>query len=105
MMDGALLMNLTAFAMDFKDAHYSQIVGSAAITNSLDYQHNGLEGQMKLFLSESTSIDFNFLALDSTIGDGEKLFNPLNPNGASEIREIPSDCASIPVIAPTKPWS
>jgi len=85
MMDGALLMNLTAFTMDFKDAHYSQIVGSAAITNSLDYQHNGLEGQMKLFLSESTSIDFNFLALDSTIGDGEKLFNPLNPNGASEI--------------------
>lgn len=85
MMDGALLMNLTAFTMDFKDAHYSQIVGSAAITNSLDYQHNGLEGQMKLFLSESTSIDFNFLALDSIIGDGEKLFNPLNPNGASEI--------------------
>jgi len=85
MMDGALLMNLTAFTMDFKDAHYSQVVGSAAITNSIDYQHNGLEGQMKLFLSESTSIDFNFLALDSTIGDGEKLFNPLNPNGASEI--------------------
>ena len=88
MLDGALLMNLTAFAMDFKDAHYSQVVGSAAITNSLDYQHNGLEGQMKLFLSESTSVDFNFLALDSTIGDGEKLFNPLNPNGASEILDI-----------------
>ena len=98
MMDGALLMNLTAFTMDFKDAHYSQIVGSAAITNSLDYQHNGLEGQMKLFLSESTSIDFNFLALDSTIGDGEKLFNPLNPNGASEILDtyslvVPADIA------------
>lgn len=88
MMDGALLMNLTAFTMDFKDAHYSQVVGSAAITNSIDYQHNGLEGQMKLFLSESTSVDFNFLALDSTIGDGEKLFNPLNPNGASEVLDI-----------------
>lgn len=88
MMDGALLMNLTAFSMDFKDAHYSQIVGSAAITNSIDYQHNGLEGQMKLFLSESTSVDLNFLALDSTIGDGESLFNPLNPNGASEILDI-----------------
>ena len=100
MMDGALLMNLTAFTMDFKDAHYSQVVGSAAITNSIDYQHNGLEGQMKLFLSESTSIDFNFLALDSTIGDGEKLFNPLNPNGASEILDtyslvVPGDVARL----------
>jgi len=85
LMDGALLMNLTAFNYDFKDAHYSQVVGSAAITNSIDYTHTGLEGQMKLFLSADTSIDFNFLALDSTIGAGEKLFNPLNPNGATEI--------------------
>ena len=31
------------------DAHNSDfVVGSAAITNSIDYQHNGLEGQMKL---------------------------------------------------------
>ena len=85
LMDGALLMNLTAFNYDFKDAHYSQVVGSAAITNSIDYTHTGLEGQMKLFLSPDTSVDFNFLALDSTIGAGEALFNPLNPNGASEI--------------------
>ena len=88
LMDGALLMNLTAFSMDFQDAHYSQVVGSAAITNSLDYTHKGVEGQMKLFLSDSTSIDFNFLALDSTIGDGESLFNPLNPNGASQLLDV-----------------
>ena len=88
LMDGALLMNLTAFSYDFKDAHYSQVVGSAAITNSIDYTHTGLEGQMKLFLSADTSIDFNFLALDSTIGAGEALFNPLNPNGASEILDV-----------------
>lgn len=88
LMDGALLMNLTAFSYDFKDAHYSQVVGSAAITNSIDYTHDGLEGQMKLFLSENTSIDFNFLALDSKIGEGEKLFNPLNPNGATSIHDI-----------------
>ena len=43
-------MNLTAFSYDFKDAHYSQVVGSAAITNSIDYTHDGLEGQMKLLL-------------------------------------------------------
>jgi len=88
LMDGALLMNLTAFNYDFKDAHYSQVVGSAAITNSIDYTHTGLEGQMKLFLSADTSIDFNFLALDSTIGAGEKLFNPLNPNGASQLLDV-----------------
>ena len=88
LMDGALLMNLTAFNYDFKDAHYSQVVGSAAITNSIDYTHTGLEGQMKLFLSADTSIDFNFLALDSTIGAGEKLFNPLNPNGATQLLDV-----------------
>ena len=88
LMDGALLMNLTAFSYDFKDAHYSQVVGSAAITNSIDYTHDGLEGQMKLFLSENTSIDFNFLALDSKIGEGEALFNPLNPNNATRIDDI-----------------
>jgi len=88
LMDGALLMNLTAFNYDFKDAHYSQVVGSAAITNSIDYTHTGLEGQMKLFLSPDTSIDFNFLALDSTIGAGEKLFNPLNPNGATQLLDV-----------------
>jgi len=43
---------------------------------------------MKLFLSADTSIDFNFLALDSTIGAGEKLFNPLNPNGASQLLDV-----------------
>ena len=52
LMDGALLMNLTAYSYDFKDAHYLQVVGSAAITNSIDYTHTGLEGQMKWFLSE-----------------------------------------------------
>ena len=88
LMDGTLLMNLTAFNYDFTDAHYSQVVGSAAITNSIDYTHTGLEGQMKLFLSADTSIDFNFLALDSTIGAGEKLFNPLNPNGASQLLDV-----------------
>jgi len=88
LMDGRMLMNLTAFSMEFQDAHTSQVVGSAAITNSLDYTHNGLEGQMRFFVNEATSIDFNFLALDSTIDDGEELFNPLNPNGASEILDI-----------------
>ena len=88
LMDGRLLMNLTAFSMEFKDAHTSQVVGSAAITNSLDYTHNGLEGQMKFFVTEATSIDFNFLALDSTIDEGESLFNPLNPNGATDILDI-----------------
>jgi hypothetical protein len=87
-MDGRLLMNLTAFSMEFKDAHTSQVVGSAAITNSLDYTHNGLEGQMKFYVTEATSIDFNFLALDSTIDEGESLFNPLNPNGATEILDF-----------------
>ena len=87
-MDGRLLMNLTAFSYDFKDAHYSQVVGSAAITNSIDYTHEGLEGQMKFFLTEDTSIDFNFLSLDSKIGEGEALFNPLNPNGATRIDDV-----------------
>jgi hypothetical protein len=54
----------------------------------LDYTHNGLEGQMKFFVTEATSIDFNFLALDSTINEGESLFNPLNPNGATDILDI-----------------
>lgn len=88
LMDGRFLMNLTAFSYDFKDAHYSQVVGSAAITNSIDYTHEGLEGQMKFFLTEDTSVDFNFLSLDSQIGAGEALFNPLNPNGATEILDI-----------------
>lgn len=88
LMDGRLLMNLTAFSMEFQDAHTSQVVGSAAITNSLDYTHNGLEGQMKFFVTEATSIDFNFMALDSTIDEGESLFNPLNPNGATEILDV-----------------
>jgi outer membrane receptor protein involved in Fe transport len=88
LMDGRLLMNLTAFSMEFQDAHTSQVVGSAAITNSLDYTHNGLEGQMKFFVTEATSIDFNFLALDSTIDEGESLFNPLNPNNATQILDV-----------------
>ena len=88
LMDGRLLMNLTAFSMEFQDAHTSQVVGSAAITNSLDYTHNGFEGQMKFFVTEATSIDFNFLALDSTIDEGESLFNPLNPNGATQILDV-----------------
>ena len=85
LMDGKMLLNATLFDMSFENSHWSQVVGSAAITNTLDFNHRGFEAQMRYFVTPDTSIDVNMLALDSKIADGETLFNPLNPNNASAI--------------------
>ena len=79
---GRVLMNATLFQHDAKDANNSMICGVSAITNTIDYVHNGLEIQSKFLLSENTSIDFNAFALDSEIGD-ESLYDPANPFGLS----------------------
>jgi outer membrane receptor protein involved in Fe transport len=85
---GRVLLNATLFQADFKDAHNSMIYGLSAITNTLDYTHTGLEVQSRYLLGENTSLDINLFALDSEIGSGQALYDPINPFGLTSNDQV-----------------
>ena len=85
---GRVLLNATVFQADFDDAHNSMIYGLSAITNTIDYTHTGLELQSRFLLGENTSLDFNLFALDSEIGSGQALYDPINPFGLTSNDQV-----------------
>ena len=86
--DGRVLLNATLFQADFDDAHNSMIYGLSAITNTIDYTHTGLELQSRFLLGDNTSLDFNLFALDSEIGSGQALYDPINPFGLTSNDQV-----------------
>jgi outer membrane receptor protein involved in Fe transport len=83
LMDGALLFNAAYFQNTTDGMLISSIVEAGSKNNNVDADINGFEGNAILFLSETTRLDFSWLAVKSEIGDFA-LVNPLNPNGATQ---------------------
>ena len=82
LLDGAMLLNATAFLNDTKGMLISSIVEAGSKNNNVDAEVKGFEGNMIMFLSETVRFDFNWLAVKSEIGSFS-LINPLNPFNAS----------------------
>lgn len=84
LMDGRMLLNATLFEMDVTNGQIGLIYNAGAVNKTFDYVNTGLEGQMKFFISDNTELDFNWLALESEMGEALQ-DNPLNPNQASVV--------------------
>ena len=84
LMDGRMLLNATLFEMDVTNGQIGLIYNAGAVNKTFDYVNTGIEGQMKFFISDNTELDFNWLALESEMGEALQ-DNPLNPNQASVV--------------------
>ena len=79
LMDGAMLLNMNVFRNDNKGMLVAAIVDDASINYNLDAEITGFEGNMNVFLSENTSVMFNWLAIDNEVTSDTSLINYLNP--------------------------
>jgi outer membrane receptor protein involved in Fe transport len=84
LMDGALLFNAAYYQNTTDGMLISSIVEAGSKNNNVDAEIEGFEGNAILFLSETTRLDFSWLAVETEIGDFA-LVNPLNPNGATQL--------------------
>ena len=88
-LDGAMLLNAAYFQNTTDGMLISSIVNAGSKNVNTDAEINGLEGNMVLFLSETTSIDVTLLMVESEITDLQ-LINPVNINNASSRALLPA---------------
>ena len=78
------LLNATYFDNTTDGMLISSIVNAGSKNNNVDAEIQGFEGNMVLFLSESTRLDATWLFVDSEIKDFS-LIDPFNINNATAI--------------------
>ena len=88
LMDGAMLLNMNIFRNDNKGMLVAAIVDDASINYNLDAEITGFEGMMNVFLSENTSVMFNWLALTNEVTSDTSLINYLNPIPALKVADL-----------------
>jgi hypothetical protein len=64
------------------------IVDDASINYNLDAEITGFEGSMNVFLSENTSVLFNWLAITNEVTSDTALINYLNPIPALKVADL-----------------
>ena len=82
LMDGAMLLNMNIFQNDNSGMLLAAIVDDASINYNVDAEITGFEGNMSVFLSETTNVSFNWLALDNEITSDTNIINYLDPMGS-----------------------
>ena len=87
-LDGAMLLNAAYFQNTTDGMLISSIVNAGSRNVNTDAEISGLEGNMVLFLSETTSIDVTMLMAESEITD-LTLINPVNINNATSRTLLP----------------
>ncbi len=85
LMDGAMLLNMNIFQNDNSGMLLAAIVDDASINYNVDAEITGFEGNMSVFLSETTNLTFNWLALDNEITSDTSLINYMNPMGTAPL--------------------
>jgi hypothetical protein len=88
LMDGAMLLNMNIFKNDNKGMLVAAIVDDASINYNLDAEITGFEGSMNVFLSENTSVLFNWLAITNEVTSDTALINYLNPIPALKVADL-----------------
>ena len=87
-LDGAMLLNAAYFQNTTDGMLISSIVNAGSKNVNTDAEISGLEGNMVLFLSETTSIDMTLLSVESEITE-LSLINPVNINNATARALLP----------------
>ena len=88
-LDGAMLLNAAYFQNTTDGMLISSIVNAGSRNVNTDAEVSGLEGNMVMFLSETTSIDVTMLMTESEITD-LTLINPTNINNATARANLPA---------------
>ena len=88
-LDGAMLLNAALFQNKTDGMLISSIVNAGSRNVNTDAEVSGLEGNMLLYLSETTSIDVTLLSVESEITD-LTLINPTNINNATARAALPA---------------
>ena len=82
LMDGAMLLNMNIFRNDNKGMLLAAIVDDASINYNVDAEITGFEGNLSVFLTETTNLSFNWLLIDNEITSDTSIINYMNPLGA-----------------------
>jgi outer membrane receptor protein involved in Fe transport len=82
LMDGAMLLNMNIFRNDNKGMLLAAIVDDASINYNVDAEITGFEGNLSVFLTETTNLSFNWLLIDNEITSDTRIINYMNPLGA-----------------------
>ena len=81
LMDGAMLLNMNIFRNDNKGMLLAAIVDDASINYNVDAEITGFEGNLSVFLTETTNLSFNWLLIDNEITSDTSIINYMNPLG------------------------
>jgi len=85
LLDGAMLLNMNLYRNDNEGMLLATIRDTQSFNNNVDAEINGFEGQMNVFLSETTQLEFSWLAVDAEITDAPATINYLNPWNANSV--------------------
>ena len=88
-LDGAMLLNAAYFQNTTDGMLISSIVNAGSRNVNTDAEVSGLEGNMVLFLNETTSVDVTLLKAESEI-TSLSLINPTNINNATSRTMLPA---------------
>ena len=89
LMDGALLLNISAYSNDYEGLQLSKIVERASLNDNADATIEGIEAEFTFFLSSTIMIDGFFAKTDAKVEDFKSV-DPLNPNAATKILPLPA---------------
>ena len=85
--DGSVLFNATIFMNSTEGMLISNIENAGSKNYNVDAEVMGFEGNMIAFLSETASIDINWLLVESELGDAS-MPDPLNPGGLVALLDV-----------------
>ncbi|MBT3674917.1 MAG: TonB-dependent receptor, partial [Proteobacteria bacterium] len=83
LMDGALLLNVSAYANDYEGLQLSKIVNRASLNSNADATIEGIEAEFTFFLTSTIMID-GFVSKTTATVDDFQAIDPLNPNNATQ---------------------
>ena len=81
LMDGAMLLNMNIFNAKNDGFLTAAVVNTGTENKNIDAEFTGFEGNMMLFLAETTKLEANWLFLDHEVVSDTKLIDYLNPTG------------------------
>ena len=82
LLDGAMLLNMNVFNAQNDGFLVAAVVNTGTQNKNVDAEFTGFEGNMMVFLSETTKFEMNWLFLEHEVTSDTFLIDYLNPAGA-----------------------
>ena len=82
LMDGSMLLNMNVFNTVSDGFLVAAVQNTGTKNTNIDADVKGFEGNMMVFLSETTKLEANWLFLDHEVTSDTMMINYLNPAGA-----------------------